>query len=174
MPSTQKLFNKCSTKLKTQNANHQMPKKMLLPKEFYYTKLLFSLEQWCLPVIPPSAPMDAIIFWMPLYSLWPSPTFCLVPLQCLSSLHTWELPVSRAQWPTFSDMLSVTHKTHSLSHCPQHPLAICNSIFKAPVAFCPRPYQHVIIACLNVSLLDSIRSPLQTNYFPCSFLDPHA
>ena len=124
--------------------------------------------------LTPSAVRPLYFSKMPLYSLWPSPTFCLVPLQCLSSLHTWELPVSRVQWPTFSDMLSVTHKTHSLSHCPQHPLAICNSIFKAPVAFCPRPYQHVIIACLNVSLLDSIRSPLQTNYFPCSFLDPHA
>lgn len=42
MLSTQKLFNKCSTKLNIQNANHQMPKKMLLPKEFYYTKLIFS------------------------------------------------------------------------------------------------------------------------------------
>ena len=124
--------------------------------------------------LTPSAVRPLYFSKMPLYSLWPSPTFCLVPLQCLSSLHTWELPVSRVQWPTFSDMLSVTHKTHSLSRCPQHSLAICNSIYKAPVAFCPRPYQHVIIACLNVSLPDSIRSPLQTDYFPCSFLDPHA
>lgn len=62
----------------------------------------------------------------------------------------WELPISGVQRPAFSDMLSVTHKTHSLSRYPQHPLAICNSIFKAPGAFCQRAYQHVIIACLNV------------------------
>lgn len=40
LPSIQQLFNKCSTKLKTQNSDHQMARRTLRPQKFYYIKFL--------------------------------------------------------------------------------------------------------------------------------------
>lgn len=67
--------------------------------------------------------------------------------------------------------------SHSLSWspCPQHSLVICNSIFKAPIAFCrdfcQTAYQHVIIACLHVSLPAYPQRSLKTAFLvlrvPC-------
>lgn len=67
--------------------------------------------------------------------------------------------------------------SHSLSwsHCPQHSLVICNSIFKAPIVFCrdfcQTAYQHVIIACLHVSLPAYPQRSLKTAFLvlqvPC-------
>lgn len=86
------------------------------------------------------------------------------------------LPHLRAALPavwcsTFSIWHTPSHsQAHSLSHCPQYPSAICNSIFQAPIAFCrdfcQRAYQSVIIACLHVSLWLYMR-PLKTD---CAFL----
>lgn len=103
-----------------------------------------------------------------LHHLLPGSTTLLVIAPHLGAACVWSAV------PTFSIWHALSHSQSSLSHCFQHPLTICNSIFKAPIPFCQRAYQHVIIACLNVSLSDSTRSSLKTGCFSFSSLDSHA
>lgn len=96
---------------------------------------------------------------------------CLYNTACHSStLESCPCPEYSAP-PSPSDTLPVIHEAHPLSHCPQYPSAICNSVFGAPTAFCrdfcQRAYQRVIIACLRVSLPNYTQRSLKTD---CAFL----
>lgn len=99
----------------------------------------------------------------------PTHTFCRVTQHCCHSFTLESCLYLHCSAPlSLSDTLPVIHKAHSLSHCPQYPSAICNSIFEAPMTFrrdfCRRAYQSVIIACLHVSLSDYTRRSLKTAF----------
>ena len=99
--------------------------------------------------------------------------FLLLPPPSACLQDTWKLPVSGVQGSTFSIWQSLTRLIlcHSVPGNPwQFVTCLTMSVVKAPIAFgrdfCQRAYQHVIIACLNVSLPFCTRSSLKTDCFP--------